>query len=189
MPSLMAARRRLSNGHEGFRHPMTHRANLVAQLHALQSDRARHAQAIAKIDATLERIGEMLIGTAPVPGLPPPSAKAEGVPGPLPLLPAGVPPPGRPRKYRKLELTGEEFIIDWIRQHGSATTLEINAAWRAQGRGGVANNAIGRLLKRRQVVREPIQNQRGSRYRLPGSGSSSGSSSGSVFGSSSSSSR
>jgi hypothetical protein len=157
---------------------MTHRANLVAQLHALQADRARHAQAIAKIDATLERISEMISGAAPAPGSLQPTAKAETLPEALLLTPlAGGPMSSRPRKYRKLELTGEEFIIEWIRQHGSATTLEINAAWRAQGRGGVANNAIGRLVKRRQVVREPIQNQRGSRYRLPGAGNLSSSSS------------
>jgi hypothetical protein len=151
---------------------MTHRANLIAQLQALQADRALHAQAIAKIDVTLQRISDMLafVETNKPPASPPESS-ASPVPAPAAesSLPNPVPPnSSRPRKYRKLELTGEEFIIEWIRQHGSATTLEINAAWRAQGRGGVANNAIGRLLRRKQVVREPITNQRGSRYRLPG---------------------
>jgi len=152
---------------EGFDFAMTHRANLIAQLQALQMDRARHAQAIAKIDATLERISNML-GSGEVTSTRSSATACEEAPTTADPSPSSLPHSSRPRKYRKLELTGEEFIVEWIRQHGSATTLEINAAWRAQGRGGVANNAIGRLLRRKQVVRERIANQRGSRYRLPG---------------------
>jgi hypothetical protein len=171
MPSLMALAGDYQS-REGVCYPMTHRANLIAQLQALQADRARHAQAIAKIDATLQRISDMLGPMEMNKGSEAPPMVLAGGGAALPLSlaqpPLAVPHSSRPRKYRKLELTGEEFIIEWIRQHGSATTLEINAAWRAQGRGGVANNAIGRLLRRKQVVREPMANQRGSRYRLPG---------------------
>jgi hypothetical protein len=62
-------------------------------------------------------------------------------------------------------MTGEEAILAFVNQHGRATTAEINAHWRSEGRGGVANNAIVRLLKRGELVREPVPGTRGSYYR------------------------
>jgi hypothetical protein len=127
-------------------------ADLIQQIRALQADRQRHAEALARIDQTLAQIGQMII----------PSGPADAA---LPLDRVAV-AAGKHRKYRKLPLTGEQFIVDLIRRQGSATTLEINRAWRAEGRGGVANNTIGRLLQRHEIVREALNGQRGSRYRL-----------------------
>jgi hypothetical protein len=128
--------------------------NLVNEIKALQADRQRHADAIAKIDATLTRISSMLASVL----------HAEGQGTGSPTTPA---PAGRPRRrYRKLPQKGEEFVLDLLKQQGSATTREVNAAWKAQGRGGVANNTLARLVKRDLVLREPLENQVGSRYRL-----------------------
>jgi hypothetical protein len=154
--------------------------DVVNQVKALQEDRQRHATALAEIDATLARIGELL-SQAPPSGAAGATNMAarllalealgtEGLPvkrvvpaeGPASAAPA----PSARRKYRKLPLTGEQFVLDLLRRRGSASTLEINAAWRAEGRGGVANNTIGRLLHQGQVVREPLSERRGSRYRL-----------------------
>jgi hypothetical protein len=75
---------------------------------------------------------------------------------------------GTGRRYRKLALTGENAIVAFVQRRGRASTAEINEHWRAEGRGGVANNAIVRLMKRGALVREPIPGNRGSWYRYGG---------------------
>ena len=119
--------------------------HLLRELEALRLDRARHAQAIAHIDATLQRIRKTL---------------PHGTP------PADDPAPSRPRKYRKLELTGREFVLDFLRRNGPATAREINHAWRTQGRGGVANNTLVDLQKDRLIERIPTPGERGGTYQL-----------------------
>jgi hypothetical protein len=149
-------------------------SDLVEEIRALQADRQKHAEAIAAIDAVLSRIGQTLTAIRPA-GEPASSANVSSVgsgianPPPNPAYDAPyapLPPTQRPRKYRKLALTGDEFVLELIRQRGAPTTHEINREWRAQGRGGVANNVIGRLLKQGLIVRETLADQRGSRYRL-----------------------
>ena len=68
------------------------------------------------------------------------------------------------RTYNKMPLTGREFVLDFIAKRNGSSTLDINRAWRAESRGGVANNVIGRLLTEGKIVREP--QKRGSMYRL-----------------------
>lgn len=133
--------------------------DLINEIKAIQLDRQKHADAIAKIDATLARIGAMLTATGqPFAGLD--ELKAE-------LSAADFEGDGsrRARKYKKLEQTGKEFIVDFLRQKGPSTTAAINRAWRGQGRGGVANNILGVLLKEGSITRAPAEGRRGSVYR------------------------
>ena len=138
-------------------------SDLIEEIKALQADRQKHAEAIAAIDAVLSRIGQTLTSMRTANGAQD-SLQGAGESGPIPEI--SFRPITRSRKYRKLPLTGDEFVLDLVRRQGSPTTHQINTLWRAQGRGGVANNVIGRLLKQGLIEREPLEDQRGSKYRL-----------------------
>jgi hypothetical protein len=146
------------------------RSDLADQVRRLEVSRQQHIAALAQIDQLLTRIGDAvrkLHVTAPQgPG----GERDLGLrfePYRQPDEAAEAPArPGGRRRYRKAELTGEQAVIAFVRRQGSATTAEINRQWRMEGRGGAANNAILQLLRRGELVREPIPGQRrGSRYR------------------------
>jgi hypothetical protein len=146
------------------------RSDLADQVRRLEASRQQHIAALAQIDQLLSRIGDAL-RKLHVTG--PQSARGEQELG-IRLehhAPAGEAGEvsarqGGRRRYRKAELTGEQAVIAFVRRQGSATTAEINRQWRIEGRGGAANNAILQLLRRGELVREPISGQRrGSRYR------------------------
>jgi hypothetical protein len=118
---------------------------LIRELQRLHIDRARHVQAIATIDATLQRIRRTLPRDTPFDDA---------------LLPTSR------RKYRKLDQTGREFVLDFLRRHGSATARQVNRAWHAEGRGGVANNTLVDLQKDGLIERTVIPGQRGGTYHL-----------------------
>ena len=140
---------------------------LAFQIKQLEESRERHAAAVAEIDHLLGRIGEAINSVHP--SSPMASAKAIGngsatwnarLGNASSLLLEG----GR-RKYHKMERTGDQSVVAFIKESGTATTAEINAHWRAEGRGGVANNAIVRLLKRGELVRELSPGSRSGLYR------------------------
>lgn len=156
--------------------PMVNKdTDLVARIAALREDRQKHAEAISKIDGTLQKISEVL-ATMGLAGRDEEISrrKMKDVTEGLGRLSASGLTPQRPRKYRKLQLTAAEFVLELLRSQGSATTLEINRAWRAEGRGGVANNTVGRLVSEGLILREPLEDQRGSRYRLSPSSNAAG---------------
>lgn len=143
--------------------------DLTSQIAALRADRERHTEAISMIDGTLMKIAAILakLGNANLAiggGL---ETTTQFQPVQTRLL-QSEPSKYHPRKYRKLELTAAQFILQFLRTQGSSTTLEINHAWKAEGRGGVANNTLGRLLKEGLILREELEGQRGSRYSLSG---------------------
>jgi hypothetical protein len=135
-----------------------HEQALAEKIRLLQIDRQRHAQAIAEIDAVLSRIQQALAAlqgrgfeaVASSAGRAALSPSAEG---------------DKPRRrYQKLPQTGEESVLDFIRRHGKPTTAEINEHWRSEGRPGVANPTVARLLKRGLLKRQNDPAVRGSRY-------------------------
>lgn len=138
---------------------------ILDEIQRLQADRQKHIDALNRIDDVLKKIASTLAVT-PIGQIPGDTARRVTTP-PAPTRDATAAADAR-RKYNKLPLTGEQFILAFVREHGTATTLEINAAWRQQGRGGVANNALGRLVKQGLLLREPLNDQRGSRYRVSG---------------------
>lgn len=87
--------------------------------------------------------------------------------------------PGRPRKStttatRKktkgrrrgsFPRTGEESVVAFVNELGQATAGEVNKKWRGEGRGGSADNTLGRLVKRGDLVREDVPGQRGGIYK------------------------
>ncbi|MDB5318648.1 MAG: hypothetical protein JWN40_279 [Phycisphaerales bacterium] len=132
-------------------------SDLAAKIRQLQADRQQHAQAINEIDQVLHRVenalAELKAMTTRSSGHVPSHAAADTA--------------DRPRRhYQKFELTGEESVLDFIRREGHPSTAEINNNWHAQGRTGVANPILARLLKRGLLERESDPTVRGSRYRL-----------------------
>jgi hypothetical protein len=133
-------------------------SDLVDKIRRLQADRAEHAQAIDEIDKVLSRVENALHALKAMTHKTPHISREVGVEG------ESAP---RPRRhYQKFELTGEESVLEFVRNGGNPTTAEINANWQAQGRTGVANPILARLLKRGQLEREQDPTVRGSRYRL-----------------------
>lgn len=134
-------------------------SDLVEKIRRLQADRAEHAQAINEIDKVLSRVENALQALKAMTHKPghasTTEAGTEGEQAPRPR-----------RHYQKFELTGEESVLEFVRNGGNPTTAEINANWQAEGRTGVANPILARLLKRGQLEREQDPNVRGSRYRL-----------------------
>jgi hypothetical protein len=129
-----------------------HDQALAEKIRQLQEDRGRHARAIAEIDEVLGRIQHALGGlggaSAPVAGLDAPEGARVR------------------RRYQKLPQTGEESVLTFVREHGNPSTAEINDHWRGEGRPGVANPTVARLLKRGALRRENDPTVRGSRYRI-----------------------
>jgi hypothetical protein len=75
---------------------------------------------------------------------------------------------GQPRRSRgKFKETGEAMIIGLLtRRDKPTTTAGINAAWRADGRKGSADNALGKLTKEKQIKRSANPSGRGSVYSI-----------------------
>jgi hypothetical protein len=132
--------------------------DLADKIRRLQADRAEHAQAINEIDKVLGRVENALHALKEMTSKSGQTASDQA---------ADIDPSQRPRRhYQKFELTGEESVLEFIRNGQNPTTAEINANWHAQGRTGVANPILARLLKRGQLEREIDPTVRGSRYRL-----------------------
>ena len=132
-------------------------SDLAEKIRQLQADRQQHAQAINEIDQVLNRVENAL---AELRGMRPSGRITHD----LTSASAGG---ERPRRhYQKFELTGEESVLEFIRRQGSPSTAEINANWHAEGRTGVANPILARLLKRGLLERELDPTVRGSRYHV-----------------------
>jgi hypothetical protein len=132
--------------------------DLAEKIRKLQADRQEHAQAIEEIDQVLSRVENALAALNAITTRSGERANADTAPGQRPR-----------RHYQKFELTGEESVLEFIRRQGHPTTAEINANWHAEGRTGVANPILARLLKRGLLEREADPAVRGSRYRISSS--------------------
>jgi hypothetical protein len=130
---------------------------LAEKIRLLQEDRARHAQAIAEIDLVLDRVRRALAALRGEP-VDAPHAPPLGMDGGAESRPR--------RRYQKLAQTGEESVLNFVRDKGNPTTAEINDHWKSEGRPGVANPTVARLLKRGLLLRENDPAVRGSRYRV-----------------------
>lgn len=72
---------------------------------------------------------------------------------------------GGRRKRGTFPRTGEESVLAFVNELKSATAGEINKKWKAEGRGGSADNTLGRLVKDKKIVREDVPGQRGGVYK------------------------
>jgi len=117
--------------------------DLGAKIRQLQEKRARHVKAIAEIDKVLWQIRHALGDVEPT------DADEQ-----------------LRRRYQKYELTGEESVIEFVRIQINPSTAQVNANWKGQGRPGVVNPILARLIKSGMLRREDDPSVRGSRYRL-----------------------
>lgn len=67
----------------------------------------------------------------------------------------------------KFSVTGDEFILQFLKEKGGATTEEIRNHWKGSGRGGKAENNLTGLVKRNQVKRTKLAGKAGSTYSIP----------------------
>jgi ferric-dicitrate binding protein FerR (iron transport regulator) len=128
-------------------------AALTNQIEDLLAQRKEHQAAIDTIDATLEKIGSMLDLPAR-PGRPRGTKNQANGRG------------ARRRKRGRFATSGEESILAFVRKAGSPTTKEVNQHWKAEGRGGTADNALTKLVKLKKLKRTNVKGQRGSQYAI-----------------------
>jgi hypothetical protein len=65
---------------------------------------------------------------------------------------------------RQYSMTGEEFVLQFVRQRKQPITGDINAAWRGSGRSGRADKTLGKLVAEGKLRREDVEEGRGSKY-------------------------
>jgi len=62
--------------------------------------------------------------------------------------------------------TGQDFVLQLLRQQKNLPTAAINTRWKAAGRPGRANKVLGVLVRAHKLNRTPVKSGRGSRYAL-----------------------
>jgi hypothetical protein len=153
-------------------------AALPSHIEELLSTRASHVDAIAEIDATLDRVSSAL-GVAltpvakPVPIAPVISKPAAPKPvAPKPVAAKAV--PAAPKKVgatSKFGMSANDFVLAFVgASKGGASTQEINNHWKASGRSGTADNPMSILTKTKKLKRVKFPKTpggpRGSKYTL-----------------------
>ncbi|MFW6336076.1 MAG: hypothetical protein ACOC3G_02995 [Phycisphaeraceae bacterium] len=145
---------------------------LASMVESLRDERQALASRLEEIDDTFAQLGIAVEGgVAPAPSAAPARTKKAGK----------KKKPGRPRKKTTATTTkkstgrrprgtfprtGEESVLAFVKELGSATAGEVNKKWRAEGRGGSADNTLGRLVKRGDLDREDVPGQRGGIYKV-----------------------
>jgi hypothetical protein len=137
-------------------------ADTFAQtLKELQVQQREHANAVAK---TLKQIGDLL--SSLLGGLSPLVAHA---------APAGAPPAAGRAATRAATgaatgasgsagATGNDFVMAFVRKHGSPTSAQVNQEWIAAGRKHKADITLSQLVKAGKLKRSPNPAGRGSLY-------------------------
>jgi len=124
-------------------------SELSDQIESLLHKRAGHESAIGLIDATLTKIKSAL-GVGGSTG-----AKRGRPPGKK---------SGGKRRRRSFPMSGDESIMAFIKSAGNPTTKDVNKHWKAEGRGGTADNALTKLVKLKKIKRMSLKGERGSKY-------------------------
>jgi hypothetical protein len=83
------------------------------------------------------------------------------------LAPLARPPKARARRG-DYPATAEQSIVAFVKQNDSATTQEIRKHWTSEGRPGVPDYVVSRMVKAGKLKRTPLGGKLGSRYSLAG---------------------
>jgi hypothetical protein len=130
---------------------------LAERIQQLLSERVHHAEAVVRIDETLERVGAALGASL---------GKRRGrKPGSFSAA-SGTTKVSRRRRRRSFETNAEEMVLTFVKGHRNPTTQDINRHWKSEGRGHTADNTLSKLTKEKKLKREPLKEGRGSRYTL-----------------------
>ena len=141
---------------------MTSATDLSGQIQNLLAEKQQHTEALSRIDETLQKVASLVGMNSQMPvrrgrGRPPKMLSA----APTPVVKATPPLKG---KRRWFSVTAEQSILDFVSKSGSPTTKEVNQHWKAEGRGGTADNTLSLMVKKRGIKRAPIEGKHGSRY-------------------------
>ena len=148
--------------------------NLINQLCV---ERQHHIDSIAEIDATFREFGIGGAAAAPRKGKGGRRKAAEVAPAATKRGRGGrrkgskaasvTKTTRRAPRSGKFAVTGDEFILQFLKEKGGATTEEIRNHWKGSGRGGKAENNLTGLVKRNQVKRTKLAGKAGSTYSIP----------------------
>lgn len=129
--------------------------DITVHVRRLVEDKQTHVEALGRINQILDRIGGML-GQA---GRLATTATRASV--------AVSAPPVRKRKRRKFAVSGNDLILNFVKQNKRPTTREINAHWVGERRSGKADNTLSILVNAGKLKRTPLGGgEKGSRYSL-----------------------
>ena len=138
--------------------PTSTPTNLTDRLQRLLEERQQHGDALARIDSTLEQIRFALQAVG----------GANGKRGPTRSHAALAKRSAAPRRRRgsrgTFATSATQMILSLAGQRGGATTQEIKAKWKSEGRGGTADNALSKMVRDGKLQRTPLDGQRGSRF-------------------------
>jgi hypothetical protein len=141
---------------------MARSIDISAHIQKLIAEKQHHTEALARINETLDQIAGLVGGTnghRRGPGRPPKAvSEASDV--------ATAPKRGRRRRRRSFAVSGEQSLLNFIKQHRNPTTQELKQHWASENRGGTADNTLSKLFRERKVKRTPLEEGRGSRFTL-----------------------
>src|SRR5580658_4382129 len=130
---------------------------LMQRIQQFVQQRQEHANAISRIDKTLDHVSAALGNGAIRHGRAKKSTSLR--------VAAEAPPVKRSkRRRRKFATSAETSILLFVKEHKNPTTQEIKKHWAGEGRGGTADNTLSKLVKERKLKRTPLHGQRGSTY-------------------------
>ena len=121
----------------------------------LITKRRTYTEGLAQIDAILAKYN-IQIGNGSVSAAGPARNRATTAKSPAAA-------PARRRGRRSFSQTADEFVLALLKDK-QMITGEINAAWKRAGRGGAADNTLGKLVKEKRIKRTPVKDGRGSSY-------------------------
>lgn len=124
---------------------------LARMIESLRSQRQDLLAKLKAIDSAFEELGINPDGARRGPGRP---AAATGVKGRR----------GGRRKRGRFDLSGEESVLNFVKKAGRPNAAEVNKHWSGEGRGGKADNALGKLVRVGKLKRVEVKGERGARY-------------------------
>jgi hypothetical protein len=129
-----------------------HPSRLTQILEALRSEYHKLSERLGELHATFQHLG-----------IDPQHAPHGRGPGRPKSAATPASKPKRRRRRRRFAESADAFLLSLLKAK-PLTTAEVNAAWKAAGRGGVANNALTTLTKSKKIKRQAVKGERGSRY-------------------------
>ena len=142
---------------------MARSIDIAVHVRKLVEEKQRHVGALGRIDQILDQIGGMLRQKAV------PNGPAAARPATMVTVPSAdvAARPARKRRRRKFAVSGNDLILNFVKQNKRPTTREINTHWISEGRSGKADNTLSILVNAGKLKRTPLGGgQKGSRYSL-----------------------
>jgi hypothetical protein len=132
---------------------------LAERIQKLIAEREQHADALNRIEQTLEQIGAAL-GVAP-------KGRRGRKPGFSPVtVSSPIAKLSRKRRRKHFSMTADETVLAFIKSKKNPTTKDVNKYWKSEGRGHTADNTLTKLVKEKKLKREPLKEGRGSTYSI-----------------------